>query len=554
MRTLSLLLTLTFATSLPAQAPVGSTRGVVVCVSPLAAEVGAAVLARGGNAVDAGVATAFALAVTWPEAGNVGGGGFMLVQPPGDAVPTFIDYREKAPLAATKEMFAGKIDYTSAVTAGVPGTVRGLELAHKKHGKLPWKDLVMPAVALAENGFPVNAALASSLNAVLKSRQTTNAEFRRVYGKNGGKEPWLPGDTLKLLDLGRTLRKIAEQGPAAFYSGDLADAFDAEMTASAGLITKQDLAAYAAVDRPVVVGTYRGYDIVAAAPPSSGGTTLIETLNVLENFDVKVHPRHSAETIHLMTEAMRRSFRDRAAYLGDPDFTKVPAHITSKEHAKKLAATIDLTKATKSESLAGDIPLAAEGTQTTHFSIVDGAGTAVSNTFTLENSYGCRVVVRGAGFILNNEMTDFNHKPGVTDRTGNIGTPANQVAGGKRMLSSMCPVIVRKGGKTVLVTGSPGGRTILNTVACVVVNFVDYGMDARAAVDEPRHHMQWFPDRISLEDSPDFPALSAKLKALGHAVTKHRQGDAHTVVIDPTTGTAFGAADKRLDGAAVAPK
>ena len=554
MRTLSLLLTLTFAASLPAQAPVGSTRGVVVCVSPLAAEVGAAVLARGGNAVDAGVATAFALAVTWPEAGNVGGGGFMLVQPPGDAVPTFIDYREKAPLAATKEMFAGKIDDTSAVTAGVPGTVRGLELAHKKHGTLPWKDLVSPSVALAENGFVVNAALALSLNTVLNSRQTRNAEFRRVYGKNGGKEPWRPGDTLKLPDLGRTLRKVAEQGPAAFYTGDLADAFDAEMTASAGPITKQDLAAYTAVDRPVIVGTYRGYDIVAAAPPSSGGTTLIETLNVLENFDVKAHPRHSAETIHLMAEAMRRSFRDRAAYLGDPDFTKVPAHITSKEHAKKLAATIDLTKATKSESLAGDIPLAAEGTQTTHFSIVDGAGMAVSNTFTLENSYGCRVVVRGAGFILNNEMTDFNHKPGVTDRTGNIGTPANQVAGGKRMLSSMCPVIVRKGGKTVLVTGSPGGRTILNTVACMVVNVVDYGMDARAAVDEPRHHMQWFPDKISLEDSPDFPALSAKLTALGHAVTKHRQGDAHTVVIDPRSGTAFGAADKRLDGAAVAPK
>ncbi len=554
MRTLSLLLVLTFATHLPAQAPVGSTRGVVVCVSPLAAEVGAAVLGRGGNAVDAAVATAFALAVTWPEAGNVGGGGFMLVQPPGDAVPTFIDYREKAPLAAAKDMFAGKIDFESAVTAGVPGTVRGLELAHKKHGKLPWKDLVLPAVTLAENGFPVNAALALSLNTILQDKRTTNGEFRRVYGKDAGKQVWRAGDTLKLPDLGGTLRRVAEQGPAAFYTGPLADAFDAEMTASAGLITKQDLAAYTAVDRPVLTGSYRGHDIVAAAPPSSGGTTLIETLNILETFDVKAHPRHSAETIHLMSEAMRRSFRDRAAYLGDPDFTKVPAHITSKAHAKQLAATIDLAKATKSESLAGDIPLSPEGTQTTHFSIVDGAGMAVANTFTLENAYGCRVVVRGSGFILNNEMTDFNHKPGVTDRKGNVGTAPNVVAGGKRMLSSMCPVILRKGGKTVLVTGSPGGRTILNTVTCVVVNVVDYGMNARAAVDEPRHHMQWFPDRISLEESPDFATLSGKLKALGHAVTKHRQGDAHTVVIDPATGTAFGAADHRLDGAAVSPK
>jgi len=547
-------LVVAFAGPAAAQAPVGTTRGVVVCVAPLAAEVGAAVLGRGGNAVDAAVAVSFALAVTWPEAGNVGGGGFMLVQPPGDAAPTFIDYRETAPLAATVDMFAGKIDYTSAVTAGVPGTVRGLELAHRKFGKLPWKDLVLPAAALAEKGFVVNGPLAESLNEVLKSKRTSNAEFRRVYGNRGGKEPWRAGDTITLPDLGRTLRTVAERGPAAFYTGELADTFDAEMTASAGLITKQDLAAYRAVERPALIGTYRGYDIVAAAPPSSGGTTLIEMLNVLENFDLKAHPRHSAETVHLMTEAMRRAFRDRAAFLGDPDFVKVPGHITTKAHAKSLAASIDLAKATTSESLAGDIPLAAEGPQTTHFSVVDAAGLAVSTTTTLENAFGCRVVVRGAGFLLNNEMTDFNHKPGVTDRTGNVGTPANRVAGGKRMLSSMCPIILRKGGRTVLVTGSPGGRTIINTVACVVVNVVDYGMSARDAVDAPRHHMQWSPDVVSLEDSPDFAALSGKLKALGHTVTKHRQGDAHTIAIDPATGTAVGAADKRRDGAAVSPK
>jgi gamma-glutamyltranspeptidase / glutathione hydrolase len=533
-------------------AQVTSTKGMVVTVSPAASEIGAKILSQGGNAVDAAIAVAFAEAVSWPEAGNIGGGGFMLVRPP-DGKANFIDYREQAPRAATPTMFAKEVVYTSALTAGVPGTVHGMGLAHKRYAKLPWQKLVMPAVLLAEGGVTMTPGLAKSLNTVLAMKSTTNAEFRRVYGKPSG-GVWEVGDKLLQPDLARTLRVIANNGPEAFYTGELADKLDAEMTASAGMITKQDLASYTAKERTPVTGTYRGYDILAAPPPSSGGATMIEILNILENFDVKKNPRDSVETIHLLSEAMRRAYRDRAEFLGDPDFTKLDLKMMTKEHAKKLAATIDLKTATKSDALKGNIPLEAESLQTTHFSIVDGNGMCVSNTYTLENSYGCKIVVRGAGYILNNEMTDFNHRPGITDRTGRIGTPPNLVAPGKRMLSSMCPVIVVKDGQPILVTGSPGGRTIINTVTCVVVNVLDYNMDAQAAVDAPRQHMQWFPDRISLENSPNFNDHRRKLSALGHTITQNRQGDAHTITIDPKTNTLTGAADKRLDGAAVGVK
>lgn len=526
-------------------------KGLVVCVSAPAAEVGAATLRQGGNAVDAAVATAFAQAVTWPEAGNIGGGGFLLIQPPGDLRATVIDYRETAPAAATAEMFAKKVDYYSHLTTGVPGSVHGLGYAHKKYGKLAWAEVLRPAVKFAEEGFVVNAVLARGLNNVLASPQTKNAEFRRVYGKNGGKDPWQAGDVLVNKDLGRTLRILMEQGADAFYAGDLADKLDAEMTFGAGLITKQDLAAYTAVERTPLTGTYRGYDVVALPPPSAGGATLIPMLNMLETFEVAKHPRHSTQTVHLMAEVMRRAYRDRAEFLGDPAFAKLPAHLLTKDYAKKLAATIDPVKATKSETLAGTIELAPESNQTTHVSVIDGDGMAVANTTTLENSYGNRVVVRGCGYILNNEMTDFNHRPGITDRTGRVGTPPNLVAGGKRMLSSMCPTILRKNGKTVLVTGSPGGRTIPNTVFNVIVNVVDYKMDVQAAVDAPRQHHQWFPDRIVHEDFAGFPALADALKALGHTVGKQRQGDAHSIFLDPETGVRTPGVDHRLDGKAV---
>jgi gamma-glutamyltranspeptidase/glutathione hydrolase len=539
------------AAGLPAQAPVPVTakNGMVVCVSPPAADAGLAVLKQGGNAVDAAVAVAFAEAVTWPEAGNIGGGGFMLVWPGNGKEPVVFDYREMAPAAATEDMFVNDLDRFSTKVAGVPGTVRGLALAHRRFGKLPWKDVVHPAARLAADGFEVNTPLSRSLNGVLRDKKTTNAEFRRVYGKPDG-SPWRAGDRLVLPDLGRTLTAIGVQGPDAFYTGEFAALVEKEMKATGGLITTADLAKYEAKERQPVHGTYRGYDVYAPPPPSSGGITLTLALNLLENFDLKHHPRHSPETTHRIAAAMQRSFLDRARHLGDADFVKIPAHLTSKEYARKLASGIDPAKATRSEALAPDLKIADGGGETTHFSVVDGTGMAVANTYTLEASFGNRVVVRGAGYLLNNEMTDFNIRPGVTNRTGSIGTTPNRIAPSKRMLSSMTPTIVAKDGKPVLITGSPGGRTIINTVLCHVVNFVDYGMSPQELVTAPRMHHQWFPDRIDHEDFPGFDELAGKMKAMGYSVRKQRQGDGHTIVIDPKTGMLYGVADRRRDGKA----
>lgn len=534
----------------PKAETVTSKGGVVVCVSPPAAEVGLATLKKGGNAVDAAVATAFALAVTWPEAGNVGGGGFMLVAPPSQA-PTCFEYRETAPAAAKPDLFAdGKVTWLNHKAAGVPGTVRGLALAHSKYGKLKWSEVVLPAVELAEKGFTVNAVLASGLNRVLADPKTTNAEFKRVYGKPGGGK-WAAGDTLVLKDLGRTLRLIAEKGAEAFYTGELADLLEKEMKAEGGLITKADLKAYKAHEREPVSVKYRGFDVYGPPPPSSGGIALAQMLNTLSHFDLKKMGRWSPEANHLIAESMKRAFADRARYLGDPDFTKIPAHLTTPEYGKKLASSIDLKKATPAAELAPDIKLNEESESTTHFSVIDRDGLAVSNTYTLENSYGNRVVVRGAGYILNNEMTDFNARPGFTGTNGQIGTKPNQIAPGKRMLSSMTPVIVLKDGKPVLVTGSPGGRTIINTVTCVVLNVLEFDMSVADAVSAPRMHHQWLPDAIRFEGAKEHAELVKQLKALGHTVTEARQGDGHSIWIDPKTGARVGAADKRLDGKAL---
>jgi gamma-glutamyltranspeptidase / glutathione hydrolase len=529
---------------------VESKGGVVVCVSPPAADVGLAVLKKGGNAVDAAVAVAFAMAVTWPEAGNIGGGGFMMVAPPGKDVTCF-EYRETAPAAAKVDLFAdGKVTWLDHKAAGVPGTVRGLALAHAKYGKLAWKDVVTPAVELAEKGFAVNAPLARGLNGVLADAKTTNAEFKRVYGKPDGTK-WQADDTLVLKDLGRTLRIIAEKGADAFYTGDLADLLAKEMKDGGGLIAKADLEAYKAHERKPIHTTFRGYDVYGPPPPSSGGIAVAEMLNVLENYDLKKLGRWSPEANHLMVEAMRRAFADRARHLGDPDFTKIPDHLATKDYAKKLAAGIDPKKATASADVAPEIALDKESESTTHFSVIDKDGMAVSNTYTLENSYGNRVVVRGAGYILNNEMTDFNPRPGFTSTKGQIGTKPNQIAPGKRMLSSMTPVIVLKDGKPVLVTGSPGGRTIINTVLCVVLNVTEFEMSIEDAMSAPRTHHQWFPDAATFEGVKAYPELVAKLKAMGHTITESRQGDAHSIWIDPKTGVRVGAADKRRDGKAV---
>jgi gamma-glutamyltranspeptidase / glutathione hydrolase len=534
----------------PVAAPddgVSSKDGLVVCTSAPACDAGAAVLAKGGSAVDAAVATAFALAVTLPSAGNIGGGGFMVVHPPQGA-PTVFDYRETAPQAAHPMMFKKDESWYTHRASGVPGTVRGMALAHRKFGKRSWAAVVRPAVALAEKGFVLDAHHATSLNKVLAEAKD-HAELQRVFGKPGG-GTWAAGDRLVQPDLARTLALIAEQGPDAFYTGPIADQLAAEMKAGGGLITKEDLATYRAEQRDPVHGTYRGYDVYAPPPPSSGGTCLAEMLNVLETYDLKQHPRFSPETLHLMIEAMRRAYCDRARFLGDPAFTKIPAHLTTKEYARELARGIDPMKATPSETLAADLPLTAEGDSTTHFSIIDKDGLAVANTYTLERSYGSRVVVRGAGFLLNNEMGDFNWRPGVTTKSGTIGTAPNQIAPGKRMLSSQTPTILAKNGKVVYVTGSPGGRTIINTVLGIVVSVVDYGMPLQDAVNAPRLHHQWFPDEVRMESPKDLPETVARLRQMGHrVVASPKQGDAHSIWINPATGGYVGAADRRLSGA-----
>jgi gamma-glutamyltranspeptidase/glutathione hydrolase len=524
--------------------------GLVVSVSAPASDAGCTILKEGGNAVDAAVATAFVLAVTYPAAGNIGGGGFMLVYPGGKAEPVVIEYRETAPAAATKMMFAADDGLYGCKVVGVPGTVRGLALAHQRFGKLPWKDVVRPALRLADEGFLLDQTLASSLNAVVRDSGKF-PELQRVLGKDGGAADWHEGDRFVQKDLAATLRLIAEDGPDAFYRGPIADRIAAEMKAGGGLITTDDLANYHANARTPVHGTYRGYDVYGPPPPSSGGTCLVEMLNILETFDLRKHGRWSPETLHLMTEAMRRAYCDRARSLGDTDFVQVPAYLTSKDYARKLAEGIDPKHATPSADLAPDVRLSREGDSTTHFSVIDKDGMAVANTYTLERSYGSRVMVRGAGFLLNDEMTDFNWLPGVTTRDGRIGTEPNLVAPGKRMLSSQTPTIVAKDGKVVLVTGSPGSRTIINTVLCLLVNVIDFGMDIRTAVDAPRLHHQWFPDVARFEGVNEYPEVVERLRKMGHRVEGARQGDAHSIWVDPKSGTYHGAADHRISGKAV---
>ena len=534
---------------------VASKTGVVVCTSAPSCDAGAEVLAKGGNAVDAAVATAFALAVTHPAAGNIGGGGFMIVRTPGGELTSF-DYRERAPLKSTRTMYLGKdgnIDrsLTAAgyLAPGVPGTVRGLEMAHKKFGKLAWRDVVMPAVLLAEQGFTMSASLARGLNGEVQREMAKFPASVAAYGKPGGGQ-WQAGDRIVLKDLAKTLRLIATDGPDAFYKGPIADLIAADMKENGGLITKEDLAAYQAKERTPLKGTYKGFEIVSMPPVSSGGVALIEMMNMLEGMDLKAKGLLTAPALHLQIEAMRRAYLDRARHLGDPDFVSVPVEkLTSKDYAKTLAATIDPNKASSSIELGKDIVTvtANEPDETTHFSVMDGNGMAVTSTYTLEGSYGSHVVVKGAGFLLNNEMGDFNKKPGETNTRGDIGTPANLIDPGKRMLSSMTPTMVLRDGNVVLLTGSPGGRTIINTVFTIVLGVTEYGLTGREAVDLPRMHHQWLPDRARIEKREGVtPDTVAKLKAMGHdfEYLDGRQGDAHSIWVAPD-GTVYGVNDKR---------
>lgn len=532
---------------------VAAPSGVVVSASDVASDIGAEILSKGGNAVDAAVATAFALAVTHPFAGNIGGGGFMVVRTPDGKATTF-DYREKAPLKSTPTMYLndkgdieGRLTAAGYLAPGVPGTVRGMEMAHRRFGKLPWRDVVMPAVDIAANGFIIPASLARGLNGEIRGQMKNFPASVEAYGKPVGE--WSEGDRLYQQDLARSLNSIAES-PDAFYTGWIADRIADDMSANGGLISRADLAAYKAVERVPVKGTFLGFEIISMPPPSSGGTALIEMLNMLEVRQIQKTTPGSVEALHATAEVMRRAFLDRARFLGDPDFSQIPvAKLTSKSHAKDVLATFSPTQASKSVELGKDIVTATqpgEPDDTTHFSVIDKDGMAVSNTYTLEGGYGSHVVIKGTGILLNNEMGDFNKKPGTTDLTGNIGTPPNLIAPGKRMLSSMTPVIVCKDGKVVLITGSPGGRTIINTSLNIVLNVTAWGMTGREAVDAPRSHHQWLPDRFDLEARAASEDLLAKLRAMGHNVrAQGSQGSAHSIWIQPGTGLVFGINDKR---------
>jgi gamma-glutamyltranspeptidase/glutathione hydrolase len=548
----SLCLTASLSPRTQADLGVPSKDGLVVCVSAPACDAGALVLARGGNAVDAAVATAFALAVTHPAAGNLGGGGFMIVRTPSGEVTSF-DYREKAPLKSYELMYLGPdgeiargLTDAGYLAPGVPGTVRGLETVHRKFGSLAWKDVVAPAMTLA-HGFTVSAGLARSLNRELQGEMARFPASVAAFGKPGGGE-WTAGDRLVQADLSKTLRAIADGGADAFYKGWIADRIADDMKANGGIITKADLAAYKVRQLRPIRGTYKGYEIVSMPPPSSGGVALIEMLNILEPFDLKAKGLLTAPALHLRIEAMRRAYLDRARYLGDPDFSNVPvARLTSKDHAKVVGATINPEQVSSSIQLGADIVTvpASEPDETTHFSVIDRTGMAVTSTYTLEGSYGSHVVVTGAGFLLNNEMGDFNKKPGETNLTGDIGTRANAIAPRKTMLSSMTPTLVTKDGRLVLLTGSPGGRTIINTVFAIVLGVVEYGLNGRQAVDSARFHHQWLPDRVTFEEKAVPDEELVRLRAMGHEVrAQGRQGDAHSIWIAPD-GTPYGVEDKR---------
>jgi gamma-glutamyltranspeptidase / glutathione hydrolase len=542
---------------------VPSRTGIVVSASAPASDIGAAILRQGGNAVDAAVGTAFALAVTLPGAGNIGGGGFMLIRLRSGST-RFVDYREAAPARAAPPMYLrgdGSIDHDRStvgyLAVGVPGTVRGLALAEKKYGRLRWSQVLAPAATLAATGFSISEAMARDLNWAVDHRFARFPSSLAVYRKPDG-GPWAAGDTLKLPDLARALRDIAREGPEVFYRGWIADSIARQMAAHGGLVTKEDLAAYGARERAPVRGRFRGYEIVSAPPPSSGGTVLIEMLNILEHYDLKTAGRYSAATQHLTIEAMRRAYADRARWLGDPDFVPQPiARLTSEAYGDSLARSIDLARATASAALSPDLACPpAEPPHTTHFSVVDRDGNAVANTYTINDWYGSGVVVQGAGFLLNNEMDDFNKHEGCTGPDGEIGTAPNAIASGKRMLSSMTPTIVTHNGHLRLVTGTPGGRTIPNTVLAVVLNVIEFGMPARQAVLGPRIHHQWMPDTVLAEQDAMSDSVLAALQAMGHAIRRlngpGRFGDAHTIVIDDT-GVAWGANDASADSKASPP-
>jgi gamma-glutamyltranspeptidase/glutathione hydrolase len=535
-------------------APQRAKLGMVISQNTIASDVGFNVIKSGGNAIDAVVATAFALAVTHPTAGNIGGGGFIVFRP-ATGEPMSFDFREMGPARSSPEMwikdgkYNAQIHHNSHLAVGVPGTVAGLYLAWKDQGSKPWKELVQPAIVLARDGFEVTHGLARSLAGTLPRFKQYPASYAQ-FSKNG--VPYEQGDILKQPDLAKTLTLIADKGPAGFYEGTVAELLEKEMKANGGIITMADLKNYQAKKRGVITGTYRGYEVYGMPPPSSGGIAVQQILNVVEGYDLKSLGYGSAQGLHYITEAMRRAFADRARYLGDPDFggdMPIPT-LTSKDYAAGLRKTINPNKASKSE--VGSFQWPTESQETTHVSIVDGKRNAVSMTYTLEQGYGSKIIAPGTGFLLNNEMGDFNAGPDLTDATGLIGTQANLARPGKRMLSSMSPTIIAKDGQLFMVTGTPGGRTIINTVLTTILNVIDYGMNAQEAVDAGRIHHQWLPDRLSVERF-GFSADTLKmLRAMGHTVDEGGgQGADQIIVFNLKENMLEGGVDRRAaDGGA----
>ena len=532
--------------------PVHARHAMVVTVEPHATDAGVAVLESGGNAVDAAVAVGLALAVTHPSAGNIGGGGFMLVRF-ADGRSTFIDFRERAPEHASRNMYldaSGKPTQDSMTgyrAAGVPGSVRGFEYASKKYGHKPWADVVAPAVALAEKGFPVSYGFARSLRGSA-TRLGQFPESKRVFLRDGN--PYEAGETFAQPDLARTLRRIEEQGARDFYEGETARVLAADEEKHGGLITLADLKDYTVAERQPLTGSYRGYDIITSPPPSSGGPGILQMLGVLEGSGYEKSGAGSAAELHFLAEAMRRYFADRAVSMGDPDFVKVSlSSLLDPAYIAQLRKSIDPEHATPSSQIhAGGKPGGPESSQTTHYSIVDADGNAVAVTYTLNFGYGSGVTVPGLGFLLNDEMDDFAAKPGEPNGFGLVQGEANAVQPRKRPLSSMTPTIVTRGGKLELVLGTPGGPTIINSVLQVLVNVVDFGMNVQDAVDAPRIHHQWLPDQLIMERgfSPDTIAL---LKARGHQI-RIVNSIGEMAAIEARDGWLEGAADPRTEGVA----
>lgn len=537
--------------------PVIARHGMVVSPEQLAAEVGTKMLRRGGNAVDAAVATGFALAVTYPRAGNLFGGGFMLVHLAEDDRQVLIDYRETAPSGATRDMFideSGAVDrrleYFSHQSAGVPGTVAGLLHALEKYGKLDRKTVLAPAIALAREGFPISFAQHFELQARAE-QLARNPEAARIFlAEDGG--PREIGSLWRQPDLAWTLEQISERGAPGFYDGEVAERITAEMRAGNGLITRQDLADYRALEREPVRGTYRDFEVVSTPPPSSGGVHIIQMLNILEGFDLSAMGHNSAAYLHHLAESMKLAYADRSHYLGDPDFFDVPvAELTSKAYAQRQRQLINPQQATPSTDIAPGRLLRGESTDTTHYSVADQWGNVVSNTYTLNFSFGAHIAIPGTGMLINNEMADFASKPGEPNAFGLVQGEANQIEPGKRPLSSMSPTMVFRDGQPWLATGSPGGSVIITTVLQVLLNAMEFQMNVATAATEARIHHQWLPDLLRVETgiSPDTFAL---LKAMGHDVEVGKRTSGRTNSIMLEGGWLYGATDPRRRGGWVA--